>query len=249
MQQRDTAPPDEPSPEDGPGTQAKKPTSRRDALLGCGCLAVVAAAGITIALVVVNSGGHSSAASSTTPPSSAAASGPASSATLGTAAGVALTGFGAPFDTWNATRHPDGDVDPNTSYGADPALPQINGHTGARYVAVQGDSGYVVAYQVNFRPNTSITAALDDVLRHEFPSDAHYLWKRTVPGQCYQAEVKSPAVARALTGTQIGDGTGLVFLEAKTLPPGGTEGFDPADVTYASLGFQSYSSQAQAPGC
>lgn len=253
MQQRDATPaPEAPPPGQETVGARKKPTSRRDALLGCGCLTVIAVGAVVIAVAVFKSGtGQTSATqpAASTSASPAAASAEAAGAQSSAAGGNSLTGFGATFDSWNATRHPDGDFDPNTVYDADLTLPQINGHTGARYTTVQGSNGYVVSYQINFHPHTTIGTALTDVLRNEFPPDATYLWKRTVPGQCYQAEVKSPKLAKALTGEQLGDGTGLVFLEAKTLPSGGTEGFDPKDVTYANLGFLSITGADQAPGC
>lgn len=253
MQQRDTTPTPGPAqPGQGAARAGRKPTSRRDALLGCGCLTVIAVGAVVIAVAVFKSGNGQTTA---TQPSTSASASPtaagaqAAGAQASAAAGTTLTGFGATFDTWNATRHPDGDFDPNTVYDSDPTLPQLNGHAGARYTTVQGSNGYVVSYQINFHPHTTINAALTDVLRNEFPPDATYLWKRTVPGQCYQAEVKSPKLAEALTGEQLGDGTGLVFLEAKTLPPGGAEGFDPKDVTYANLGFLSIAGADQAPSC
>ena len=240
MQKTGTAPTTAaPAPQPA-GTRARL---RRSALLSCFGLILVAA------LISSCSSASSTGPATSAPPAvaSSAAAAPASSAAL--AAGITLAGFGATVDTWDSTRNPDTDFADGAAYGADPSLPQIDGHAGARYVTVQSAFDRVVSYQVNFPPHVSITAALADILHTEFPADATYLWKRTVPGQCYQAEVKSATLAKALTGTQVGDGTGQVFLEAKSLPPGGTEGFDPANVTYANLAFQTVNSAAQAPGC
>lgn len=225
-----------------PAPSGKRVRFRESALLGCLSLILVTA--------LTSCSSASSAGSATSaPPVAASSAAPAAASSAASAAGITLTGFGATVDTWDSTRNPDTDFAGGAAYGADPSLPQINGHAGARYVTVQSAFDRVVSYQINFPPHVSITAALADILHTEFPADATYLWKRTVPGQCYQAEVKSATLAKALTGTQIGDGTGQVFLEAKTLPPGGTEGFDPANVTYANLGFNTINSAAGAPGC
>jgi hypothetical protein len=212
---------------------------------------LAAGAAAAIALPVAACSGSPNTAPATAPVTSAPASPsavPSSAASSAAAAGPALTGFGASTDSWDATRKPDGDFDAGSAYGADSSLPQINGHTGARYVTVSASSGYVVGYQINYPLHTPISDVLADVLRREFPSDAAYLWKREVPGQCYQAEVKSAVLAKALTSEGLGDGTGLVFLEAQSLGSSAPS-YDAASVSYATLGFQSISSAGQAPGC
>ena len=216
---------------------------RRALLAAAGAAALVlAAAACGSSSPTTTSAGAASPGTSSTP-----ATLPGSAAPTVVDSGAGLTGFGATFDVWNATRNPDQDFDPGTVYGADPALPQINGHTGARYVTVSGSNGYVTSYQVNFPAHTKIATVLADVLSKEFPPDATYLWKQEVTGQCYQAEVKSASLAKALTSESLGDGTGLVFLEAKSLANGGV--FDASNVSYAMLQFQSITSAAQAPGC
>lgn len=216
----------------------------RRALLG-------AAAAAALAGSVAACGGSSpttaSAGAASPGTSSTLAAPPSSAAPSAAADGAGLTGLGASTDSWDSTRNPDQDFDAGTAYGADPALPQINGHTGARYVTVSASGGYVVGYQVNYPAHTAIATVLSDVLHREFPPDAAYLWKRTVAGGCYQAEVKSAKLAKALTGEGLGDGTGLVFVEAKSLAGGGV--FDASNVSYATLGFQSITSAAGAPGC
>jgi hypothetical protein len=214
---------------------------------------VMAAAAFTLVLTVAGCGstsptttsaGAASPGTSTTP-----APAPGSAAPSVVDSGAGLAGFGATFDVWNATRHPDPDFDQYTAYGADPALPQINGHTGARYVTVSGSNGYVTSYQVNYPAHTAIATVLADILRKEFPADASYLWKKQVPGSCYQAEVKSAKLAAALTSEGLGDGTGQVFVEAKSLANGGV--FDASDVSYVMVGtgMLTYPSAGQAPGC
>jgi hypothetical protein len=159
-----------------------------------------------------------------------------------------LTGFGGTVSDWNATRHPDADANPGSSYGADPSLPQINGHTGARYVAVQPAQGLVTNYQINFHDGTSSTAAMADILRTELPADTVYEWKNTIPAGCYQVQVKSAKLAKALASQDV-TSTGEVFIELRSLPAGGVEGYDPSNVTYAMLNLMSYAAASDVGGC
>ncbi len=249
MQERGQTPDPQPAP-GGTGADAKPKPARGNRALGCGCLAAVAVGAVVGVVALTNSsggGGAPAGVGASTPAAPAAAS--SCSAAALAAGGSAQAGFGTTVQSWDCTRNPDDAFAPGTVYGVDPALPQVNGHTGARYVAVQRKLGYVVAYQINFPTGTTIAAALTDILTREFPADASYLWKKTVPGQCYQAEITSATLAKTLTGTGDDDPTGAVFIEARTLPPGGALGFDPGEVTYADLNMLTVTSAGQAPGC
>lgn len=182
--------------------------------------------------------------SSSTPPASATT----------TAADNGLKGFGASWDTWDATRAPDDNAaiyeGHNTGYSPEAELPVTNGNAHDRYSVVHGTDTYVTSYQVNFRPGTGINTALADVLGHEFPSDAAYLWKSEVAGQCYEAEVKSATLAKAATKVGMGDGTGEVFIDFRTLgAPGEDLGYDPHGVSYASLAWGTYPNADAVGGC
>lgn len=160
-----------------------------------------------------------------------------------------LAGLGASTGYWDAHRNPDGNSPANRpEYGPDPDLPQVNGRTGDRYSLVTDADGYVTAYQVNFKTGTGITAALADVLRSEFPTDAAWEWKREVPGGCYQAEVKSAALAKGFKTAGLGDGTGQAFAEFHTVPADASQVFDASNITYASIDIMSYA-KTDAPGC
>jgi hypothetical protein len=114
---------------------------------------------------------------------------------------------------------------------------------------VQNSGGYIASYQVNFRPGASINAVLADILRTELPADAVWEWKRTVADGCYQAGVKSAALAKSLSKVKLGDGSGRAFVEFRSLPPGGQEGYDPRDVTFAMVSLMEYAKADDAPGC
>jgi hypothetical protein len=176
---------------------------------------------------------ETTAAAPVVPPSSAAPDG--------------LTGFGATIDVWDATRDPDSDFQAGSVYDADPTLPPINGHTGARYVTVSGTETRVTHYQVNFHPQTSIADALADILQNEFPPDAKFLWKkdRTADG-CYDAEVISPTFAKAATAAGIGDGSGMVYVYAQS-NGANVPYFNASDVAFITLDFGSYKTPADTP--
>lgn len=217
----------------------------------------VAAAGVAGAALLL-----AGCSSSTSKPAASPAAAPTSVATTATPAPATpssapaddgLTGFGATWDTWDATRFPDDNasisMNHNTGYSPDAELPVTNNTAHDRYSVVGGTDTYVTTYQVNFHGGTGINAALADVLGREFPTDAKWLWKNEVAGQCYEAEVKSATLAKAATSAGLGDGTGEVFVFFQTLPPGGNLGYDPHDVTYASLAWGSYANAAAAGDC
>ena len=164
-----------------------------------------------------------------------------------------LTGFGATWDIWDATRVPDDNApvsaNRNTGYSPDAALPVTGAAGHDRYTVVAGTDTYVTSYQVNFHQGTGIAAAMADVLGREFPKDATWLWKQEVAGGCYKAEVKSAALAKATGAAGIGDGGGDATVEFRTLPPGGQAGYDPRDVTFATVDWLLSSADAKTAGC
>ena len=180
-----------------------------------------------------------SASTPTTAPTGTAATARATSATSTshtTPSGPALTGFGATAADWETHHQPDSDFDPGSVYNADATLPQINGHTGAKYTTVSVLGGRVLNYQLNFHQGTTITAALTEVAA-EFPADATVLWKQQASG-CYQVEFQSPSIGKALatTGNPLGQvSVGLYNLDA--------------NAPYALLDNSPASTPAAASGC
>ena len=156
-----------------------------------------------------------------------------------------LTGFAASWDTWNATRTPDGDSamheGNDSGYDPDPALPVTSLTAHDHYSAVGGTGTYVTGYHVNFHAHTSIATAQADVLTGEFPPDAKWLWQRAVPGQCYLAEVKSATLAKDEKAAGLGDSSGDAFAEFQTDPPGAQAAtYNPKNVTFAAVSWGTY---------
>lgn len=105
-----------------------------------------------------------------------------------------LTGFDATDQAWDAhhTQHPD--YGNGYVYDPDPALPQVNGHTGATYTDVQHVGGRVVGYTVHLQP-APLAAAIDRA-RHEFPADAQVAWQERLD-RCVKVEFHSATLTRA----------------------------------------------------
>jgi hypothetical protein len=130
----------------------------------------------------------------------------ASAASLG-----GITGFGATNAAWNQTHVQDPNSAPGAAYDPDPSLPNVNGHTAARYYAVIHEDGHVLGYEYRFHPlPISLVKAL---VLLEFPSDVHVVWFRAVGASCAQMLVRSPTVGRALGTKKIGDPKGVALIE------------------------------------
>jgi hypothetical protein len=140
---------------------------------------------------------------------------------------VAITGFGATTADWNASHVADNVFAPGSVYNADPSLPTINGHTGARYVTVGGSNGRITSYSMNLHAEP-IAAAKAEAL-YEVPADATVLWAQS-KDTCYQEVVTSATLAKALGPMPFGDTNGGVFFEFSTVAPDGTSSYSPGSV-------------------
>lgn len=159
----------------------------------------------------------------------------------------AITGFGATDASWNAHHTADTEFAPGAAYNPDPNLPQVNGHTGAHYVATNHTDGRVLGYTMNLMPDTGITEAKASVIS-EFPSDASIVWFG-VKDSCAQMEVKSAILGFALKDPAIGDAGGLAFVELDTVRSDGSSTYDANNINEALLMLGRYMSAADAPTC
>lgn len=128
---------------------------------------------------------------------------------------VALTGYAATLEAWEAAHKADPDFAPGTVYNADPSLPTVNGHTGAKYTTVQPLGGHVTNYTVNIAPAS--LAGAQAIIAAEFPPDTHILWTNRV-GTCVQVEYASATIHTALGNTDVGD----ALAEYSDVRPDGT---------------------------
>lgn len=101
-------------------------------------------------------------------------------------------------------------------------------------------------YQMNI-PSEPIRDAIERSLQ-ELPPDAHELWgaKRDT---CYQAELVSKTLGRALAAPAIGDPEGDVFVEFDTILPDGSSIYERAHVNEILVGLGSYPTAASGPAC
>jgi hypothetical protein len=231
------------------GRPARKSWPRRHkglTVLG-GCVAL-----ILIGTIAAAAGHQTSPSASTSgaaaAASSAAASSPATirasnSSVTGTSTD-ALTGFGATVSAWNAHHTADKRFAPNAAYDPDPALPSYSGQD--VYVAVQWQDGRALNYEMNI-PGQPIRDAIARALQ-ELPPDARELWglKRET---CYQAELSSPTLGRALSAAAIGDPEGQVFVEFDTVLPDGSSVYESTSVNEILVGLGSWPTAASAPAC
>jgi hypothetical protein len=159
-----------------------------------------------------------------------------------------LTGFGATLADWNAHHRADHEFAPGSVYDGDPNIPQINGHTGARYVTVQVTAGRVLNYQRNFPAHTR-TAGGIVLARQELPVDAVVMWQQQ-KDTCYQLGYRSAVLGQALADPRIGDPAGTVMVELSSNPDSnGMEVYVSNDVAYALLMMDQSATVADAPGC
>jgi hypothetical protein len=135
-----------------------------------------------------------------------------------------LTGFGATMATWNADHRT----------------------ASAAYSNVTPQDGLVVEYTVTTA--TSSLAAAIKRAKDELPADARQLWA-TQKGNCYQVELTSAKVGRALNGPAIGDPTGGVLAMMNTLLPSGAPVYRPDAVTQIMFVPGAYATPADAPDC
>jgi TPP-dependent trihydroxycyclohexane-1,2-dione (THcHDO) dehydratase len=153
-----------------------------------------------------------------------AAAGAAHSARATAVSDDGLTGFGATTATWNAHHRT----------------------TAAAYSNVTPQNGLVVEYTVTTA--TSSVATAIKRAKDELPADTRQLWA-TQKGNCYQVELTSATVGRALDGPAIGDSSGGVLAMMNTLLPSGAPVYRPDAVTQIMLSPGAYSTPADAPDC
>ncbi len=135
-----------------------------------------------------------------------------------------LTGFGATMAAWNAHHRA----------------------AAAAYSNVTLQSGRVVEYTVT--TGASPIASAIKRAKDELPADARQLWAAQ-KGNCYQAELTSATVGRALDGPAIGDPSGGVLAMMNTLLPSGAPVYHPDAVTQIMLTPGTYSTPSDAPDC
>ena len=189
-------------------------------------------------------GGQSPTSGPASSPTTTQASTQASASSATDASNDALTGFGATLNAWNAHHTADHRFAPNAAYNPDPALPSYSGQD--VYVAVLWQDGRALNYQMNI-PGESIRHAIARALQ-ELPPDAHELWglKRDT---CYQAELTSRTLGRALVARAVGDPEGDVFVEFDTNLPNGSSVYERTDVNEILIGLGTYPTRASAPSC
>lgn len=156
-----------------------------------------------------------------------------------------ITGFGATTAAWNRAHVQDPNAAPGTAYDPDTSLPKVNGHTAARYYAVEHEDGHVLGYEYRFHP-VAISSAEALVLR-EFPSDARVVWFRAVGASCAQMLVRSAIVGRARSARKIGDpeGTALIEFSSGALE----ESYSARSVNDALFMIYPLVAKSGAPGC
>lgn len=158
------------------------------------------------------------------------------------------TGFGALSSTWDAHHTADSSYNAGSAFDPDPNLPQANGRTGDRYVTVQYTAGYVTSFQVNEPSGTSESAAMANIVGKDMPADAKVLWTRDQSSNgCFQEEVSSQSLGRALAAAGVGDAQGAVLLEAQSQD---ISVFDASNVAWVMVNTGDGSlTAADAPGC
>lgn len=187
-----------------------------------------------------NSVGQSSVSSlPPTPPSS-----PTSDSPAAITSSDGLTGYGATGPDWNAHHTPDTRFDPGSAYDPDPALPSYSGHD--VYVSVDQQDGRVVSYQMNI-PSESIRDAIARVLQ-ELPPDGYVRW-RVKQVSCYEVELTSRILGKALAGLAIGEPNSDVLAEFSTIFPNGSTGYKSTDVNTALISPRMGPTSASAGPC
>jgi hypothetical protein len=186
-------------------------------------------------------GASSSSRSTTSAAAASAATSPAAQATttarrhhrLRTAApkpvAPVVTGFGATTAAWNSAHTAVSGFTPGTVYNADPSLPQVNGHEGSEYYAVQHMGGYVLQYDRAFA-NVPVSEAKAEIMQGDFPSDARIVWFVT-EDTCAKMLVQSNILGKALGNKAVGDPSGTAMVEFGSGPA--SDSYDASSVNDA----------------
>jgi hypothetical protein len=207
-------------------------------------LAAAAAVGVSLVLLVACT---ASGAPQHAPPMPSIVSGSSRHASAPPAQAAAVTGFGALISDWNATHTPDHAFAAGSVYDPNPALPSINGHTGAVYVLVTPTNGRILSYAMNLPKGTSLRFAINAV-RQQFPRDVHVLWTARKDA-CAQTQFASRILGRVLRAPAIGDSRGLVMVEFEDIDSSGNSVATPQVFNSASFNLGGTNSPVGSPGC
>lgn len=118
--------------------------------------------------------------------------------------------------------------------------------SGAAYSNVTLQDGRVVEYTVN-TGTISLATAIQRA-KQQLPADTQQEWA-TQRGNCYQVELTSRTLGRALSAPAIGDSGGGILAIINTLLPDGSAAYRPAAVNEIMLSPGSYPAPADAPDC
>ena len=170
-----------------------------------------------------------------------AASRPASAA--GSAAGSSDAGAepGASPSPGETAGH-----DGLTSYGATTAAWNARHRNGAGYTNITPQGGRIVEYTVTI--GSAPTADAIKRAKMELPADARELWGAQ-KGNCYQVELASRTLGRALAAPSTGDPSGGILAIMNTLLPDGSSVYRPTSVNEIMLSPGAYPAPADAPDC
>jgi hypothetical protein len=117
---------------------------------------------------------------------------------------------------------------------------------GAGYTNVTRQGGRVVEYTVNIA-SAPIAAAIKRAAM-ELPADSREL-RGAQNGNCYQVELSSATLGRALAAPATGDPSGGVLAIMNTLSPDGSAVYRPTAVNEIMLSSGAYPAPADAPDC
>jgi hypothetical protein len=147
---------------------------------------------------------------------------------------IKLTGFGASQSDWDANHTADSRFTTGSAYNPDTKYAQGNSTTDDdEYYAVNALAGSITNYSMRFVSNQTIDEVEPTVLK-EFPSDTTVLWEQLLnadsTNSCYQIEVTSPTLAKALGS----DGNAFVELFTEPAPSATYSSYyDPMNVNNA----------------
>jgi hypothetical protein len=133
-----------------------------------------------------------------------------------------------------------------TSFGATMAAWNAHHRSGAAYSNVTPQGGRVVEYTIS-TGTLAVDAAIKRV-KHELPGDSRQIWSAQ-KGNCYQVELTSATVGRALAAGAIGDSSGGVLAMISTLLPNGSTDYRPDGVNQIMLSPGAYPAATDAPDC
>lgn len=131
---------------------------------------------------------------------------------------ITLTGYGASQSDWDANHSADSRYTAGSAYNQDTKYAQGSSTSDDdEYYSVNALGGSITNYSMRFVSNQTIDEVKPTVLK-EFPADVTILWEQLLnsdpANSCYQMEVTSPTLAKALGG----DGNAFVELFTEPAP-------------------------------